>query len=496
MTKRAAIYARVSCDKQTEARTIESQVEDLLQRVRSDGLRVPVKFRFLDDGYSGTMLMRPALEQLRDAAQCGTIDRVYIHSPDRLSRKYIHQIILIDELRRADVEVVFLNRDGGSTPEDELLLQIQGIIAEYERAKFVERVRRGRLHAARQGLVSAMGAAPYGYKYISKKKSDDAQARIELDPEEALAVEKMFHWYAVERVSLYEICSRLNAARVKTRFGKSAWNTKTISGILKNPAYTGQAAYGRLRVGPRRKTMAKTPRKAKNARREYSLYRTEPEHWIRIPVPQIVSVQLFELTQELLHENRGRKRARRQGDSHLHLLQGLVVCKLCERGFYGKGHTYWRDRNIIYSYYRCAGSDVNKCGENPRCRNRQVHAEWLDESVWSQVAIVLTNSLAALSKSSRRDRNAAKVVSRNLRNLNLRIDPQVNLEWWQQKRALIRAFVKRIEVAENFISVFYRVGEEVLLPAEFPGLRLTVPSRGTNTTMVRIDAESSVRSVD
>ena len=144
-----AIYARVSSDQQTADKTIASQLAALEARLAREGLRVAPEHRFVDEGYSGATLVRPALERLRDAAAAGALDRVYVHSPDRLARRYAYQVLLMDELRRAGVEVVFLNRAIGLSPEDDLLLQVQGMVAEYERAKILERSRRGKRHAAR-----------------------------------------------------------------------------------------------------------------------------------------------------------------------------------------------------------------------------------------------------------------------------------------------------------------------------------------------------------
>src|SRR5262249_40656221 len=144
----AAIYARVSSEQQAEANTIASQVAALQARVAADGLPLLKEHHFLDEGYSGATLIRPALEHLRDAAALGQITRLYVHSPDRLARKYAYQVLLIDELQRAGVEVIFLNRELGRSPEDDLLLQVQGMVAEYERAKILERSRRGKRHAA------------------------------------------------------------------------------------------------------------------------------------------------------------------------------------------------------------------------------------------------------------------------------------------------------------------------------------------------------------
>ena len=129
----AAVYARVSSEQQAEEHTIDSQVAALRMRVAEDGLRLPADCEFLDEGYSGATLVRPALEQLRDLVAAGGIDRLYVHSPDRLARRYAYQALLLDEFKAAGVEVVFLNRALGESPEDELLLQAQGMVAEYER---------------------------------------------------------------------------------------------------------------------------------------------------------------------------------------------------------------------------------------------------------------------------------------------------------------------------------------------------------------------------
>ena len=163
-----AFYARVSSDAQARDHTIDSQVLALKQRIAADGFQLEPDHGYVDDGCSGSNLQRPALEKLRDAVAGGEVERIYVHAPDRLARSHAHQVLLIEEFRRAGAEMVFLNRTIGDTAEDNLLLQVQGIIAEYERSKILERVRRGRLHAARSGSVSALTGAPFGYRYICR----------------------------------------------------------------------------------------------------------------------------------------------------------------------------------------------------------------------------------------------------------------------------------------------------------------------------------------
>src|SRR5438270_9472660 len=182
-----ALYARVSSEQQAEAQTIASQVAALRERLAAEGLTVSEAMQFLDEGYSGAAVVRPALERLRDVIAAGAIDRLYVHSPDRLARKYAYQVLLVEEFRRAEVEVIFLNRALGQSPEDDLLLQVPGMIAEYERAKIIERHRRGKRHAARSGVVNVLSGAPYGYRYVSKY-AGGGQARYDIVPEEARVV--------------------------------------------------------------------------------------------------------------------------------------------------------------------------------------------------------------------------------------------------------------------------------------------------------------------
>src|SRR6476661_1919374 len=216
----AALYARVSSEQQADEHTIDSQVAALRARVTEDGLRLAAEREFLDEGYSGATLVRPALERLRDLIAAGGIDRLYVHSPDRLARRYAYQALLLDEFEAAGVEVVFLNRALGESPEDELLLQVQGMVAEYERAKILERSRRGKRHGAQAGKVSVLCGAPYGYRYIKKEEGGGA-ARYELVLEEARVVRQVFHWVGQERATIGEVRRRLTEAGERTRTGKT-----------------------------------------------------------------------------------------------------------------------------------------------------------------------------------------------------------------------------------------------------------------------------------
>lgn len=162
-TIQVAIYARVSSEEPAEAHTMESQRAALRARVGSDGCAVEPEPQCLDEGSSGATLVRPGVERLRDLVAAGGLDRLSGHSPDRLARTYAYQVLLVDEFQRAGVEVVFLNRELGRTPEDELL-QVQGMVAEDARANILERRRRGTRPAAHAGAVSVLSTAPSGYQ--------------------------------------------------------------------------------------------------------------------------------------------------------------------------------------------------------------------------------------------------------------------------------------------------------------------------------------------
>jgi site-specific DNA recombinase len=165
-----ALYARVSSAQPAAAHTMASPVAAVRERVIPDGLGVPASREVLDAGYSGAPLVRPALERWREAA-AGGIDRLSVHAPDRLARKDAYQVLLGEELGRSGVEGIFLNRDLGPSPEDDLLLQGQGRMAADERAKMIARHRRGKLHAARVGSVHGLRGAPYGSRYVTKHDS-------------------------------------------------------------------------------------------------------------------------------------------------------------------------------------------------------------------------------------------------------------------------------------------------------------------------------------
>ncbi len=397
---RAAFYARVSSDQQTEAGTITSQVAALEERLQRDGLTLDPELRFIDEGYSGSTLVRPALERLRDAASSGAIDHMYVHSPDRLARKYAYQVLLVDEFQRCGVELIFLNRELGRSPEDDLLLQVQGMVAEYERAKILERSRRGKRHAAQQGSVNVLSGAPYGYRYINKWEGGGA-ARYEIVLEEARVVQQIFAWVGQERCALAEVCRRLRQQGILSPRGKRYWDRTTVWGFLQNPAYLGTARYGKTRIGPRRSRPRPQRNSAEQPRRAYSVYASE-DGGVPIEVPALVDEALFEAAAEQLAENRRRARQRRRGARYL--LQGLLVCKHCGYALYGKpvSPAAAKGKKRRYAYYRCIGMDAYRFGGQRVCWNKQVRTDVLEEAVWKDVCALLRDPTKVAQEYERR----------------------------------------------------------------------------------------------
>ncbi len=385
-----ALYARVSSDQQSEAKTIESQVADLRNRIAATEAPLCTELAFIDNGYSGATLIRPALERLRDVAAAGGIDQLYVHCPDRLARNYAHQVLLLEEFLRAGVEVIFLNREVGQTPEDQLLLQVQGMIAEYERAKILERSRRGKRHGAQVGKVSVLGGAPYGYRYVTKQEGH-GEACFEILWEEARVVRQVFAWVGRDRCSIGEVRRRLEAAGERTRSGKTVWDRATIGGMLNNPAYKGEAAFGKTASEPLRPRLRAQRGRPLQPKHASSHHDVPSEQWLSIPVPALVDAALFDAVQEQLQENRQRARVPQRGAKYL--LQGLIVCACCGYAYYGKALSpsarKYHERS--YAYYRCVGSDAYRFGGVRLCWNKQLRTDLVEQAVWEAVCRLLTH---------------------------------------------------------------------------------------------------------
>ena len=375
--KPAALYARVSSDRQKENHTISSQLAALVEYADSHGYLIPPEWRFQDEGYSGATLLRPGLEALRDLAAAGHIEAALVYSPDRLSRKYAYQVLLSEELSRCGVELVFLKAPSGATAEDQLLVQFQGMIAEYERAQIAERSRRGKRHRAQQGLINVLSGAPYGYRYV--RKSDTAAAYYEVIEQEAAVVRLVFEAYTQRGLSINAIARLLNERQIPTRTAASHWERSTVWGLLRNPAYQGRACYGKTELRPRQRITRPLRQRGGLASRNSASHERPRPDWIEIPVPALVSEETFALAQEQLERNKKHSPRRTIEPS---LLQGMLVCERCGYGLY-RTATQTSARKLYY--YRCLGSDAYRHLKGSVCENPPVRQDQLDAVVWAEV---------------------------------------------------------------------------------------------------------------
>jgi site-specific DNA recombinase len=392
--KTAAIYARVSSDQQREDNTIASQTAALKEFAAAHGFAVPEDWVFEDAGYSGASLVRPGLERIRDLAAEGHIQAVLVHAPDRLSRKYAYQVLLTEELSRHGVETVFIKAPQSATPEDQLLVQFQGMIAEYERAQILERSRRGKRHRAKAGEVAVLGTAPYGYRYV--KKTDAAPARFEVIAAEATVVRLIFEQYTVVGLSIGAVARLLNAQGVPTRRQAPRWERSTVWGVLRNPAYQGTACFGKTQTAPRQR-VTRPLRLAGHSRRGETTTTARPRaEWIEIPIPPLVSEDTFALAAQRLADNK-RFAARRTIEPSL--VQGMVVCKKCG---YALSRTSTRSSARKIHYYRCIGSDAWRRLSGPVCDSRPIRQDLLDQVVWTEVVRLLEDPTLITAELDRR----------------------------------------------------------------------------------------------
>jgi site-specific DNA recombinase len=428
--KKAAIYARVSTEKQEKEKTIESQIEELRRFCEKNGFLI-VK-EYVDDGWSGETLARPALDQLRDDASKKLFDAVCIHSPDRLARKFIYQGLVIEELKKNGIEVVFLNKQISDTPEDQLLLGIEGLIAEYEKAKILERTRRGRLHKARSGKIVG-GIPPLGYTYVKDKG-------YVINESEADIVRLIFNLY-IQLGSVRTVARKLTEIGVKPRRGM-AWRTSTLHRILRNETYIGTTYYNKT-CGTEPVLRKKYSRKINSSRRL-----RDKREWIPIKVPAIIDKATFKLAQEMLKRNRRETRK----NSEQYLLSGLVICGSC-------GSNYTGEKSHGYRFYRC-NNRHKMFPLHRKCDAKMISGRRLEEAVWNAVTKavikpqILISHIACLMKKMKEPIEEIQLEKSRLIKLKKLIE--------EKKDKIIELYTDGAIDKEKFVSKMkeYEVREE------------------------------------
>jgi site-specific DNA recombinase len=372
---RVALYARVSSEAQEARGTIGSQLEVLRARVAAEGHELVAEF--CDDGYSGARLNRPGLDALRDQAEAGAFDAVWCLSPDRLARVYAYQVLVLDELEQFGVPVHFSDAPPlDDDPQARLLTQVQGVIAEYERAKISERNRRGRLFRARAGEIVTW-KAPYGYRRMPRDAT--GPARLEVFAPEAAVVRRIYDDYVTGGFSIRHIMRALNTEQIPTPTGKAEWWHSTLCRILSNEAYVGRVYFNQTETIPTNTT-------TNPGRRRSTTQRRRPrEDWIKISCPPIVDEAIFEAAQQVSRDNS--KWSPRNLQDEAWLLRGLVRCGTCDTCL--NSHKLGRTTDKIHRYYTCRNKARSGVPGQQRCSERSVRADVLDAFVFEQVKSAL-----------------------------------------------------------------------------------------------------------
>ena len=381
--KLIAFYALVSTALHEDENTIENQMMELRrladEQYGKDGYVVTREYR--DEDWSGDILARPRLDQLRQDAALDLWEAVLIYDPDRLARRYSFQELVLDELREAGKEVHFCTRSAPKDPIEKILFGVTGLFAEYERAKIAERFRLGKLRKAKDKHI-IMSEAPYGYTLVTRKgkpgDTDFVETHLVINQMEAAVVQKVFHWVGNEGLTLRKVVKRLQEQGIKPRKNKDGvWGTTTLSTMLKRETYIGQAYYGMSTAVTPKKPWKKDEkyRKVKKTSRVMK----PKKDWVPIPAPVILGGEegkaLFERTQQQLLKNFEDCKRNKKNN---YLLAERIRCECgCSRT--GEG-----PKNGKYLYYRCS-SRVKRFPLPTNCPEKGINARIADEKVWTKL---------------------------------------------------------------------------------------------------------------
>ena len=375
---RTAFYVRVSTERQQQAQTIEQQVALLRAYVAErPGWVIEEPHIFRDDGHTGAKLQRPGLDALRDQAARAAFDVVLVSAPDRLARNYVHQMVLLEELERHGINVVFIDRPATDDPHEHLVTQIRGAVAEYERTLIADRMRRGRQAKLRAGRLLPWTIAPYGYRVHPERPRDPAL--VEIDEAAAAVARELFQAYADGEATLHALAVRLTTRGIASPTGRRFWSATSVRAILTNPVYIGEAVSGRFETCPARRRRSALESVGPGV----SIQPTTRDRWITVPVPAIVATDVFDAAQRRLATN---QQQARRNTIYKYLLRGLVSCGHCKLSCTGRvGHP-----SATYQYYVCRGKlPTVVSNREQHCPSRLIPTQQLDDVVWDDLCRVV-----------------------------------------------------------------------------------------------------------
>lgn len=367
---RAALYARVSTEEQREGQTINSQVSELEHFAREKQWQVVGVYK--DDGWSGSLLARPELDRLRDDASKQLFDIVIINDVDRLARDVSHLGIVKRGLEKHGVQVVFRKLPADKSPTYNLMVNILGSFAEFERELILDRTRRGRRHKVEVRQLHIGSIPPYGYRYIHKDKATGKEGHLEVNPEEAVVVKRIFEWVGKEGLSARKVTKRLTDIKATPRKGGGLWGKSSVLRILRCETYTGIWHYNKHEL-----CEPKNLGKSLSYKRSLkcSLRKRDKSEWLPVKLPEhlkIVDRNLWEHTQRQLDRNTSFSS---RNSKHNYLLSGLIRCGGC-------GGRYVGDPCHGRFYYRCFA----------RCKKySMIREEVINQAVWQAIKEAILN---------------------------------------------------------------------------------------------------------
>jgi site-specific DNA recombinase len=391
---RAAIYARVSGERQEKEHTIGSQLAALRAYAAKNGMEIVEEFT--DEGYSGARLDRPALDRMRDLAERRGFEVLLTYCTDRLVRKFVLQALILDELERFGVKTIFLEGGVADDPLSKLMHQIMGGVAEFERAKITERYRRGKLYRARCGEIVSPDV-PFGYIRIPRR--DGVPAHAEIQEAEAVVVGRIFDAYVKQDLTVRQIAKQLTLDRIPTPRNVGQWSWSAVDRILHEEAYIGTYYYNRKHCVPIEGAYGKK-------RQRFKCTLRPEEEWIPISVPPLIDLATFHAAAGRARENEAFSPRNLQEGGYL--LRRLVRCGRCgcSCSALTSKQTYGGEVHSNH-YYGCLRTTSGFLKQE-RCSQRRIRADVLDELVWEEVSTRLQDPALVLKayqdhKTQRRD---------------------------------------------------------------------------------------------
>jgi len=433
-----SFYGRVSTGRQENEQTIETQIMAIRDFCKQNGHTIIKEYR--DEGWSGTILARPALDELRIDATKQIWEAVVVYDPDRLARKYSYQELIIDELTEKNVPVLFVTTLPPKDDGDKLLYGVKGLFAEYERARIAERFRLGKLRKAREGNV-VTSQAPYGYRYIPKLS--DKQGFYEVVESEAAVVQMIFDLVGSQKLTIRKIIKELQRLGIKSRKSKrGVWNTSTLSTLLRNETYIGKAYYNRSTA-----VMPKTPISTEKYKRVKKSSRTikPKEEWIPIPCLKIIDEDLFFRAQKQLKINFELCERNKKNE---YLLADLIRC-ICGSTRAGEGPQKGK-----HLYYRCT-SRVKSYPQPTKCEGRGLNARIADKLVWDKVRGLMSSP--QLIEGFKQERQRVQFSMPQFQDLESFCKKAVEMLKsldFDHKRAIIRELVDKIVATQQEVAVY------------------------------------------